>query len=312
MYLTPSCSGMDNIFSFPPSNFDAVQESFGYPEDLEIEELPTFKEKQDHLAEMEVGEANPLISSQYGFHHQEDMAKKVAAYLLKGQRQHSQNPQPYRLTDLMLDAVSPQTQPTQVSAGLARIPETGPDFPEQDKQIPHPFSLASLKLLTDYGSGFKKLKGERLSDESTESTCVASCRLSTEEIMRVAGGRYIQFRHQMYDDYYMPTHSFGFALPGDLSEDEKRDVELAHLLLAAAEEVGFQQYDHASRLLSRSEWISSARGNPVQRVVYQFSEALRERIEKESGREIHTKRGLEEKDDHQGLSRNHAYLTTYQ
>ncbi|KAG2697668.1 hypothetical protein I3760_07G116600 [Carya illinoinensis] len=61
-------------------------------------------------------------------------------------------------------------------------------------------------------------------------------------------------------------------------------VELAHYLLSVAEKVGYQQYDRASRLLLRCDWISSSRGSPLQRVVFQFAEALRERIQNESGR----------------------------
>lgn len=94
----------------------------------------------------------------------------------------------------------------------------------------------------------------------------------------------------MCDDYnYMSMHPFGFALSG-LSNDDKRDVELAHLPFAAAKKLGC-----ADRMLLRCEWVSSARGNPAQRVIYHFAEALRGRIEKESGRV--TMKGFEEKDE---------------
>ncbi|XP_042988786.1 DELLA protein RGL2-like [Carya illinoinensis] len=108
--------------------------------------------------------------------------------------------------------------------------------------------------------------------------------LSTEEILRVAGARYVQLSTQMYNyNYHMPMHPFGLSISG-LSDYEKKDVELAHYLLSVAEKVGYQQYDRASRLLLRCDWISSSRGSPLQRVVFQFAEALRERIQNESGR----------------------------
>ncbi|OMO58433.1 Transcription factor GRAS [Corchorus olitorius] len=69
-----------------------------------------------------------------------------------------------------------------------------------------------------------------------------------------------------------------------ISEQETKDVELAVLLLAAAEKVGQQQYDRAVRLLKQCDFMSSKTGNPVQRVVYYLSEALREKIDKETGR----------------------------
>lgn len=137
-----------------------------------------------------------------------------------------------------------------------------------------PLSLSSLELLRNYG----RRKGEISNGDVSTETYNG---LSTEEIMRVAGARYLQFSTHMYDDNYMPMHPFGFALSG-LSKDEKSDVEIAHLLLSAAENVGYQQYDHAGRLVLRCEWMSSARANPVQRVVFDFAQALQKRIENEN------------------------------
>ena len=61
-------------------------------------------------------------------------------------------------------------------------------------------------------------------------------------------------------------------------------MELAHHFIAAAEKLGYQQYDHASGLLLHYKPISSARGNLVERIVSHFAEALQERIDKEIGR----------------------------
>lgn len=67
-------------------------------------------------------------------------------------------------------------------------------------------------------------------------------------MIRLAALRYVAFPSQMYDDYNLPTHPFGFSLLG-LSEDEMRNVELVHCLFSVAEKVGYQQYERASRLL---------------------------------------------------------------
>ncbi|TXG63293.1 hypothetical protein EZV62_010287 [Acer yangbiense] len=144
------------------------------------------------------------------------------------------------------------------------------------------FALSTLELLTNYASGSKKLKATN--DHETDINTHRQ-KLSTEEIMRVAGTRYIQYfsDHQRFHDFSMVMHPFGYALSG-LSEEETRDVELVHHLLAAAEKVGYQQYERASRLLSRCDWIAAERANSVQRVVYYFAEALRGRIDKETGR----------------------------
>ncbi|KAF5455391.1 hypothetical protein F2P56_024970 [Juglans regia] len=290
----------DTFFSFTPY-LDGIQENYGPLEDFRKEEAQ-FKEKRDHLIDMEMGEANP---NEYGF-HQGEMAKKVD-YFLKDKLliQHQQP-----IDEFHFNALSPTTQPIQESAGLVHIPARVSETSENNTQMPHPSPLASpLKLLTNYGSGFKKLKGEKLIKVETE-TSGTSDKLSTVEIMKVAGARYVQFSTQMCDDYnYMAMHPFGFAL-SCLSDDDKRDVELAHLLLAAAEKVGYQQYERAERMLLRCEWVSSARGNPAQRVIYHFAEALRERIEKESGRV--TMKGFEEKDEIvQGLTNTPTFLINY-
>ncbi|KAG6700015.1 hypothetical protein I3842_08G090000 [Carya illinoinensis] len=150
---------------------------------------------------------------------------------------------------------------------------------DHDKKIPH---LPLLHFLRNDGSGtLRNINAE---------TCGVSRKLSTEEIVRVVGARYVQLSTtQMHDDYHcMPMHPFA---PSDLSEDEKRDVELVQLLLSKAEKVGYQQHDRARRLLLHCKWISSARCNSVQRVVFHFALALRERIAKESGRSVKTAKG---------------------
>ncbi|KAJ8748289.1 hypothetical protein K2173_000861 [Erythroxylum novogranatense] len=166
----------------------------------------------------------------------------------------------------------------------------------------------SLELLNSYGSGIKKLNLTQLNDAKDKACSGSKWNLSTEETMRVAGVRYIQFSEQSYDELSILMHPFGYALTG-LSEQEIWNVELAHLLLAAAEKVGFRQFDCASRLLSRCEWIASNKANPVQRVVYCFAEALRERIDKEAGRSIPKPLGCQ---NPHGLSTSLAFLSHHQ
>ncbi|KAM2059134.1 hypothetical protein ACFX1R_033107 [Malus domestica] len=161
----------------------------------------------------------------------------------------------------------------------------GSDIAETNKQMPHQSSLAALDLLNNYGSAFKKLRGDRLSNRCNEaeaSSYSIQQKLSTEEIMRVAGARYVQISDQGYGDFFMPLHPFGYSLSG-LSEEETKDVELAHILLAAAEKVGYQQFERANRLLLHCEVDASFKVNGVQRVVFYFTEALRERIKQETG-----------------------------
>lgn len=107
--------------------------------------------------------------------------------------------------------------------------------------------------------------------------------LSTEEIVRLAGAGFIQSTSQAADGPSMPIHPFDLDFCG-LSDDERRDMELAESLFASAEKAGSQQFERARKFLNQCDHLSSNTGNPVQRVVYYFSEALRQKIDRETGR----------------------------
>ncbi|XP_050387238.1 DELLA protein GAI1-like [Argentina anserina] len=111
--------------------------------------------------------------------------------------------------------------------------------------------------------------------------------------MRVARARFIRFSSERYADESIPKHVLGSA-PLGLSDQEAKEVELSHLLLAFADKVGKQQYDQARKLQNLCHFLSSSSGNAVQRVVYYFSKALQERIDKETGKIIC--KGSESKD----------------
>lgn len=190
---------------------------------------------------------------------------------------------------------------------------SGSDMAEVIKQMPHP---SSLGLLNDYRNGIKKIKGDKFSINIGGKTYVGDRKklASTEEIMRVAGARYIQFfNHYRNDNSYMPIHPYGYALSG-LSKEETKDVELAHILLAAAEKVSYQHYVCASRLLLGCDWIASSRSNPVQRVVFYFAEALQERIDNETGRRAPRRLAEQENitEAEQGLSTNMLFVKCHE
>ncbi|KAI5674900.1 hypothetical protein M9H77_05850 [Catharanthus roseus] len=151
------------------------------------------------------------------------------------------------------------------------------------KEKPHnSFSLASLELLNNYGKVSKHVSNETVSVIASAED-VRSKKLSVGEIVRVAGERYIQFSNQKFDGLSMFIHPYSSAL-SNLSIEETADVELVQHLLAAAELVGQEQFDIASALITRCQWIASDIGNAVQRIVFYFAEALQQRIEIETGR----------------------------
>lgn len=117
--------------------------------------------------------------------------------------------------------------------------------------------------------------------------------LSTVEVMRVARERFIQFSSRRHADDCMADHVLGSTAFG-LSDQETKDVGLAHLLLACAEKVAKKQYGCAKKLQNLCDFLSSSSGNSVQRVVYYFSKALQQKTDRETGR--NTSQGSESRD----------------
>jgi hypothetical protein len=149
------------------------------------------------------------------------------------------------------------------------------DLLEHNKEKQLPFSLASLQLLQKYGNGLKRLNDieRRIEPNIDPSTPkVKKQELSTEEIMKIAGARFIQSSNT--DVHF--NHPFDLSF-SSLSASEAKNMELAELLFSSAEKLSNQQFNSASRLLDLCDFLSSNTGNPVQRLVYYFSRALRER-----------------------------------
>ncbi|CAN6548497.1 unnamed protein product [Malus baccata var. baccata] len=87
--------------------------------------------------------------------------------------------------------------------------------------------------------------------------------LTTVEVMRVTKVRFIQFSSRRQADDCMVNGVLGSA-PFGLSDQETKDVELAHLLLAHAEKVAKKHYGCAKKLHNLCDFLSSSSGNFVQ------------------------------------------------
>lgn len=144
--------------------------------------------------------------------------------------------------------------------------------------------FASLELLNNYGSGVKRLSEIHPSQPTvrTSWTNAYMPTLSIDDILKMAAENFIVSNCQGAEDPCMFTGAHGLYFAG-LSEDQIAEVELVVSLLSAAENVGNQQFERASRLLNQCEFLSSPDEGTVQRVVYYFTEALRERIGRETG-----------------------------
>ncbi|XP_031376928.1 DELLA protein RGL1-like [Punica granatum] len=186
------------------------------------------------------------------------------------------------LNNLRLDMASPPIHTClEEIAKLERI--TNEDLKRGKHK--NPPSLASLELLKSHGTGFKKLTGERI----IEATCPVQIRpdrvrLSVIEIMRIAGVKLVHSASKMNEDNPsdIPGHRYGHHC-SDLTGIEVKNVHLAENLMNAVEKVSNEQFENASSLLDEIDQLCSYTGEPVERIVYYFSEALREKIDRETG-----------------------------
>ncbi|KAG9157127.1 hypothetical protein Leryth_019079 [Lithospermum erythrorhizon] len=134
-----------------------------------------------------------------------------------------------------------------------------------------------------YGSRLKKIHGKPINVPRYETECgkMVDLKLSTNAIIRLAGENFIQFLESSSKDLLMACHLFSKEF-SSLNREDARDAELVFYLLASAEKVGQQQFDHARKLLKHCEELSSCVGDPVQRLVYYFFKALIEKIDRET------------------------------
>ncbi|KAK3025455.1 hypothetical protein RJ639_041341 [Escallonia herrerae] len=178
---------------------------------------------------------------------------------------------------------SPPLQPCQeVITELLKIESEISELIEPQKESP--ISLPSLGVLNNSGSRSRRLKCENYNVPIYETayTAPSNGHMSTHAVLRLAGEKFIQ-SSQRLDDFSFSSHPFPASLYGHPYQ-ETRDVELVEYILASAEKVGRQQYERASKILNLCDELCSNKANPVQRLVYYFSEALREKIDRETGR----------------------------
>lgn len=281
----------DIMFSFEQFSYGGVEDKLSFTE-KGFESTKKINFGKQHLLhgaeDQQQSVGNNSLCSDYGFYGdgslQEDFLFSKHQEELQQQQQSISDYD--LLDDLRFDALSPPFQTNiEEIAKFGKFPTVIPDV-EAKKEKENPFSLAALKLLKSYGSGLKRLNPERIMEPNKDAAASIEIKnqgLSTEEIIRIAGARFIQYTSQAGDVSSMLSHPFELSFLG-LSHEEIRDVELVELLLASAEKVGSQQFERASKLLNQCESLSSNTANPVQRLVYYFSEALRERIDRETGR----------------------------
>nr|GMD89285.1 DELLA protein RGL1 [Ipomoea batatas] len=141
-------------------------------------------------------------------------------------------------------------------------------------------SESSLQILQRYWSDLMHGGGKKLNtihiDKPSNSSAAVQMVLSPEEIMQIARSKLEQCAFQS-----CCVHSVVFEHSYLLGETDIKggDVELALLLQASAEMVANQQFDRARKLLGLCNQSASANGSTVERIVYYFARALKERMD---------------------------------
>ncbi|XAR57007.1 hypothetical protein NMG60_11025004 [Bertholletia excelsa] len=280
---------MSDIFSFGQFDFEEVTNNYGSSKDVLNEQGMNIGRHVNSYGKEDWDDSG--FAGSFSSDYLENTM--VVEQLFSKDQQKSQQPAfpDFGILDDFYPDVPPppfQSCPAEITKlSTVQIESSLQDNLQEEK--PSTVPLASLGILRSAGRGFRRLNGEKIEVSRYDTAHVkpepkiGPRKLSTEDILRLAGQKFIQSSSKLVDDIATPGLPFGSALL-DLSYDEAKGVELVHNLLASAEKVGQQQYDRASKFLIQCCRFSSDTGNSVQRVVYYFCEALRERIGRETGR----------------------------
>lgn len=162
-----------------------------------------------------------------------------------------------------------------MDSGKGKNADNQPGDSYSDEMKDLGFPSASLDMLIEYGRKMKSCTGYLPCHASS------SQEFSTEEIMQIARAKLLQYTSKGESVFCVMFDPFRLV-PG-LSPETCKDVELALLLQASAQAFSLKEYYHARQLLSLCAQSASSTGNPVQRVVHYFAEAIGERMDKETG-----------------------------
>ncbi|KAL2506831.1 DELLA protein RGL1 [Abeliophyllum distichum] len=188
--------------------------------------------------------------------------------------------------DLYLDVVSPPFQSFDEDFWkLFNFESQNSELIEPEKKRQYVFPSRSLEILKKYGSRQRRLNGKMVnvpSYEIQDSNCSVPT-LSAEIIIKLAAVKFIQSNPRSSSEISMLSHPYTGSILGSSTEDSK-GIQIVQNLLTCAQKVGEKQYERAIKLLRECDRMSSSEGTPVQRLVFYFSEALYEKIDRETGR----------------------------
>ncbi|KAL4193257.1 hypothetical protein AMTRI_Chr06g176010 [Amborella trichopoda] len=170
------------------------------------------------------------------------------------------------------------------------------EIPENKKAQRYPISLTALEILKSYSSLTKPLCNSTEIKEVTKlkNPTLRGRRLSTQEVIRIAGEQYL-YNGKNLSLQFNPHLS-------NINNEDINNIELIHLLLSSAEKIEHKQFDRAKSLLMVCDFESSPVGNPVQRLVLYFTDALWEILERETGVKSQNPTITQENEDEESIS----------
>ncbi|KAL2229686.1 scarecrow-like protein 18 [Sesamum indicum] len=159
-----------------------------------------------------------------------------------------------------------------------RVDSQKSELIEPEKKGAHLFPSASFEILNKYRSRCRRLNGEYMNIPRYDAERKVSCGMSVVTIIQLAAEKFIQSNESS-----LLSHPYLSSMLCR-SEEDSQGVQLVQNVLACADKVGEKQYERARNLLLECDRMSSPGGTPVQRLVFYFTEALYEKIDRETGR----------------------------
>ncbi|KAL3505637.1 hypothetical protein ACH5RR_031019 [Cinchona calisaya] len=204
----------------------------------------------------------------FSMHHQEQQVNQLTDFACSD--------------DFSFDVEVPSFQSCEEE--IKKIIVDGSEINEAKRERPN-YGGASLQLLRNYTGKFRRLHVDKMEilpnyKECSYNNIVTGQKLSPHAILRLAAFNFIKNSSQ--DQTCVLSHPYASSFCG-LSEEDTKAVQLVQYLLAAAEKVSEKQFERASKLLLECDKLSSDQGNNIERLVYYFSGALHERIDRETG-----------------------------
>ncbi|KAH6831866.1 hypothetical protein C2S53_008359 [Perilla frutescens var. hirtella] len=193
------------------------------------------------------------------------------------------------LDDLYFDIVSPPFQACgddELGLLSSNEPQESRLAESNEEKRSYAFVSASMEILRKYTRRVGGLGGEErgvVSNETKRQRASPST-LSVDHVIELAVRRFnTHSNSEVGKNLSAISHPHETAILG-LSTSNAKEIQLVQDLLSCAEDVCNQHYDCASKFLEECSNMSSSPTNVIQRLVYYFSEALRDKIELETQR----------------------------